>query len=986
MAYHQLAQTSSQVCPSHISGTASPTSPGLDTSLRTVSPTFGQPGLDHVRTGVQSNEDVPGAHISLQEIESSSIGGKAKDMLKQESIPDMHSKQLHNTLPAVDHYPRFCQLPPEIVSPTSRKHPIRSSLIHRAQAVPAEIAPHPLDHPHQDNDLPTGPSEHHVGTASSHQSAIHIDKLPSLARSDYGDQIKISTSPLSSSGNLVGGERKSNLITEHTSSISSRSWSYGSDKLAHILTELKFPHSAMQDEPLNEHVVSSSARKASPSSAHLPPPPLHHHELGDGSEGLVHESSARVDHVAEPSRAATPNSVDNEQRPDSLFVGFDGVHYLSQRPPSTTYPMSTVQAPESSNAQHPDQIARSNGPPSDPNRVFYPAPVPTILRLPPKLSKLPSAAERERRRRAALSAMPDHMRKSAVWLKEDTAQSSATRRSQASGLKKLPPQLRASAFFEQLGTTPHVNAQGASPTEALEMMLEASAYAPVTAFTDHPYTERLNADMRKQVQRRDKKRASQTQNDKSSSNNDLLGAHHSSHLNARQLRTDSFADSASLGPSTAANTCSDGMLGQGRTSPLNGQQPLSEASSEALSRTASPSGNQLQDDSVEATQAPGDEDRDERGEDQDSDDDVDSESVEFDGPPITLLAELQMRKAQQKRRNKTAATAFPNGMRSTLLELDAVTQVQQTSRKKTNVKLAWEDGEATGSSNVDDEDIPLGLLVGGGDNARQSMIQPFGLVQQQVMEENEPLSSRRVRLKGMANNASNLSFVQGQRASTAHIPPTPSAGDPILDQEEDETLAQRIRRIKAEDQAADTALSQSAPISADISGVRSEVVVPSEPHGDAEETLGRRRQRLRNQALKDSRHPSAENQASERKITARTSMADILSQHPIRAPRQSSSEIPPFHPSSVRHQGGPKPYLMNGIQSSPSMTAHQSFPSNIFSANPAGSFYQNNFPGYNPYFAMHPAGQNLAPDRMMDPLLDAHQRDMIDRWRQDVAP
>ena len=60
----------------------------------------------------------------------------------------------------------------------------------------------------------------------------------------------------------------------------------------------------------------------------------------------------------------------------------------------------------------------------------------------------------------------------------------------------------------------------------------------------------------------------------------------------------------------------------------------------------------------------------------------DNEELPYGDQPTTLLAELQMRKKQQQSRTKTAAKAYPDGMQSTLLQLDAVAQIEAKARKK----------------------------------------------------------------------------------------------------------------------------------------------------------------------------------------------------------------------------------------------------------------------------------------------------------------
>src|SRR2546421_6837372 len=116
--------------------------------------------------------------------------------------------------------------------------------------------------------------------------------------------------------------------------------------------------------------------------------------------------------------------------------------------------------------------------------VYYPAPVPMMLNLPQKLSKEPTS-RRERRRLQGISEIPDEMRKSAAWLQGESADRLGSSRS-TQALVGLPPQLRASAFFDQPAATQHVVVKEASAVATLDSILDASAHAPVSAFTDHP--------------------------------------------------------------------------------------------------------------------------------------------------------------------------------------------------------------------------------------------------------------------------------------------------------------------------------------------------------------------------------------------------------------------------------------------------------------------------------------------------------------------
>jgi len=153
------------------------------------------------------------------------------------------------------------------------------------------------------------------------------------------------------------------------------------------------------------------------------------------------------------------------------------------------------------------------------------------------------------------------------------------------------------------------------------------------------------------------------------------------------------------------------------------------------------------------------------------------------------------------------------------------------------------------------------------------------------MEDNEPLSRRRDRLQGRPPMP---------RASTMmHI------SSPIPAEEEDETLAERVRRLK-EQANVEPRLPSARPVSGDFA---SEMMsqfggdlldikdfkgkgkeVPASPGPEEEETLGQRRKRL--QAEREARAKEvasgapADSPPQRLEINNRRSMADILQAHP----------------------------------------------------------------------------------------------------------
>ncbi|KAK3079185.1 hypothetical protein LTS18_005522 [Coniosporium uncinatum] len=285
---------------------------------------------------------------------------------------------------------------------------------------------------------------------------------------------------------------------------------------------------------------------------------------------------------------------------------------------------------------------------------------------------------------------------------------------------------------------------------------------------------------------------------------------------------------------------------------------------------------------------------------------VQQEEVEEDpenwGPPTTLLAELQVRKAHQKTRNRTAATAFPNGMHSTLLQLDAVAQIEKKNRQGQRVALAWEDAGAVDAANNDDEDVPLGMLFAnrkGLVNEMDNRSRPLGLMEKRELEDNEPLSRRRNRLRGgdtgpvrgpsPSKNQSthNLAMPNASQIHLGGASPQP-AGTPSAETPEDAE-----QRPASEAFALDL-LNNLGIKTADDKSSAAEPPKPQPTPDSENETLGQRRARL--QAEARSRQASGNTIASavppplagadapsqaRPALKTTKSMADLLASHPV---------------------------------------------------------------------------------------------------------
>jgi len=617
----------------------------------------------------------------------------------------------------------------------------------------------------------------------------------------------------------------------------------------------------------------------------------------------------KLEQKAEKERPSTSASMNNLDQMEQMFADFDGVHMAPQsRSLSEGEPNNGKESSHRRKVSFEDQLSVADEPlrqrrsPSndrlsvarsdsngqrrvssndrlsmarpqsyaDPNTgqqmVYYPAPVPMMLNLPQKLSKMPSSIARNKRRSQVLSSIPPAARQSAIWLPDvleiedepdlpddDGAQQmeyvAQHQRATMGGrrltqdVQHLPAQLRATAFFDLPGPNQMVELKEQSAVATLDSILDASAHAPVSAFTDHVFAGHLGAEVYGRPALR---------NSKSSSNllSDEKPKKRTSSFNLLRGRRASSSEVLESESDRRRNTIADMRDGK-----ILHDEEEDDADARAL--------------------------REFEGEDDDEEEEDDAEL--YHGAPTTLLAELQLRKQQQKHRTRPLGQAYPNGMHSTLLELDAVAQVEKNTRKQKRVNLAWEDPNAEQEDDGDDEDVPLAMLY-----AKKSRIQepnrPMGLMERRDMEDNEPLSRRRDRLQGRPPPMN--------RASTMI---NMSSG--VTPEEEGETLAERVRRLKGEGRSS-TGLPSARPVSGDFAsemmsqfggdllGPKADVKgkgkeVSTSPGPEEEETLGQRRKRL--QAEKEARaiEVGAGGDAPERPgLQKRRSMADILQAHP----------------------------------------------------------------------------------------------------------
>lgn len=806
----------------------------------------------------------------------------------------------------------------------------------------------------------------------------------------------------------AGGYSPGGSITSPTGSLLSSSWSRkpsAASRLANMVgpsqdgMPLASPltHTSSDDAPSRHASQSSFARRYDEIAGQIedqlegvpPSPPKHRVSLArpaDHGDGRDQTDSAAA---TPPPR---PASSDTFRQAQLVFRDFDGVHFapeteefveldthgneiarVSARTSSgnaSINPASLLRAPLAR------PITYAAPPPTD-GMVYYPAPVPRMLNLPKRLSQLPSASVQARRKTQALSQLPPEVRNSAAWLSQtnlgefqSTSDADSHPRTQlnermsvadlnppgqlnermsVADLAALPPQLRASVFFDPNSIAHDVRVKSESAVATLDSILAASATAPVSAFTHHPYA----GDVSKVVFAGESKarhssanlllhsspapeKANLERKARRSSFAGLLKRATSSDEMSRTLRKKGSRSSTLLdlseGGVTLGKRSSQMSLGtelnpnDGQTlkSPrseldlsrgLVGQAGDAEASEEQREASTSrpttaidaknfTGGAQIEQDFM-----------DEAAQEDLPDDDQDVEPT-F-AAPTTLLAELQVRKAQLKSRNRTAATAFPNGMHSSLLELDAVAAIDKKKRSHQRIALAWEDPSlkhVDARCDDEDDDVPLAVLYPGnnglitrklGDGRDWS--RPLGLMVRREMEDNEPLSSRRSRLRGEP-------IQRAERVPATHngtdagLPTQFKAGGEDLEGVLDgETLTHRLRRQHTKD-ALDGAISDVAPLegSRPQSSFADEVIAqlggdpksseanhqstnstPAKsnaadaPVDPENETLGQRRARLqRERDAAGTRHVSDPADATARPrppLQQRNSTADLLS-------------------------------------------------------------------------------------------------------------
>ncbi|OAR01677.1 hypothetical protein LLEC1_07351 [Akanthomyces lecanii] len=450
------------------------------------------------------------------------------------------------------------------------------------------------------------------------------------------------------------------------------------------------------------------------------------------------------------------------------------------------------------------------------------------------------------------------------------------RKSRMSMMGNIPAQLRASAYFDSPAVTTDMEAKDGSAMNALDDILDAGASAPVGAFTDHPYAGKLGPE--------------------------VYGA----------VTKKPVASSASLNPPSGENGVKkrSSWMPLGRRSHSHNSQDSPKLNSYASSPHLTGDGDS---DSVLRVPAGLLEHNDGHFEGGEEGEEEEEEVIEdYMGAPSTLLAELQLRKQQQKDRIQNKVLAA-HGTQATLLELDAVAETQRIDRKSKRVNLLWEDSDAHLDQNgSDDEDVPLAIIAARQQGAKNmaDLERPIGLIEKREIEENEPLSKRRARLQGL-----DTSFATPRPQSMLMAPARLGDTRPrqsmlslnLLPPEdvEDESLADRRKRLASEaEKENELSLPPTRPVSAAFSAELLSQFDPLEAGGlegaadgkdkknadgapEEEETLGQRRRRL--QAEKAARqqemaHGGVAASSTGHNKDRRMSLATVLSAHPRRSP------------------------------------------------------------------------------------------------------
>ena len=662
------------------------------------------------------------------------------------------------------------------------------------------------------------------------------------------------------SGARAGGYSQGAYIPSPAASLRSPSWTH------HITQNLSSLKINTHDLSHNNHFSHLSEPQQELSSFE-PQEPEEPPDLKEDTE-LPHEE---IDEFPDFQDHAAYS--ENYQRATNLFADFDGVHimpYGYSRPASKD--MSVPSQRSSLAASIP-----ANGPPRNqapPGQVYYPAPIPKEIILPMRLSKGPPASQRDRERSRLFEHGDRHSRRSALWTPDGRKNSVPAVATQGAWhSQNASSRLRASVYWSHPSVPFNVEMIDGSPSRTLDTILEASSTAPVTAFTDHPIAGRVGAQVYKRSEVRD------TASERPANTID----HRKSKVST--IEANERRSSGSLVEDTKRKFSILNPAGLFRRRQSSAPRPDEELKGDAQDDAdLSHEGTPLRGASENGTPE-------QDGELDTEEDVVNAEQLDDDdlytGAPTTLIAELQIRKQQQKQRNRTAATQ--NGMYSTLLEMDAVAQVQKQARKQKHVTLAWEEPAAQNNTDAD-EDVPLGILypsrkANAKSAARFDENRPLGLIAQRDLEDNETMAQRRARLRGEI--LPHRPALPNKRASVLDVT-LPSEQKVVLEEVEGETLGQRRRRLQAAHRNSTFSNEVLSRIGGPAGG-KLENTGEAEVE-DPDETLAQRRIRLK--VKKETEIGKSDQSAARPGLQKRYSMAGLLSAHPIGSRTPSGGSVP----------------------------------------------------------------------------------------------
>jgi hypothetical protein len=765
----------------------------------------------------------------------------------------------------------------------------------------------PITHPTPD--LQSSQGAYVGNVARLEQSAEQLSSssadIASEIRKMDQEQKRRSCSSASNSVNLRNGAFSPATIASHGSTFSTRQRSVsGASRLA----QLPEPDHD-EDGHFLGRMPAPSAIPPAPQTYTQPPHDPYYNQY-DG-HGVAQE---------EIERPASAASGDTFQQAQTLFTNFDGVHFTPLERANSGRPGRQLSLSQPPLASKPESYKE---PQTGENMVYYPAPVPRMLNLPPKLSRKP-ISDRDKRRTELLTNIVAEDRKSGLWQagsEQNRLGDSERDRRQS----KIPPQLRASLFFDKPSTTLEVDVKQDSAVATLDSILDASAHAPVSAFTDHPYAGQVGSYVFQQPKRQTTYK-----------NPTRPKAERNSHIPMGQRHSTHHKDDE-----------------EGSVSSRDGRRDRSQDESGS--------------DRSSGSDTEGDEHSPESGEDEEEEDGF----VDYVGPPNTLLAELDLRKQELKQRQRTflPTSSQAQGMHSTLLELDAMAQKQSDKRRRRPVTLAWNNRDT-----ADDDDVPLAMLypdqVQNDDEDR-----PVGLMEIRQLEENEPLSTRRARLRGEP--------VLEKRPVTVYeteIPQTDTAQPEADSGDEGETLAERMRRLRGQNPADSEFASELLAEIDTRTGVTPKETEPV-PAADAleNETLAQRRSRLQ----KENGPP----RGNAKNLHMRRSMAALPQTRPGQhIARQSSHDVLPYG----NMMAGQYAHRMS-MQSLPINPGYQAPMANQMGAQPYG-YGGMGYPAAQAYNSMMmgvPGGMAYAmpagcgPNMTRQPV-DPAQQEFIDRWRQSI--